>query len=205
MTFNFVSAFTIHSDCGAQENKICYCFHCFSFYLPWSDGTRCRDLSFLNVELYVRFSNSLSHSWTGSLATLHFLPLEWYHLHIWGGWYFSLQSWFRVVIHPTQNSAYKLKKTWWPYTTLTSVQFSSVTQSCPTLCDSMNLSTPGLPVHHQLPEFTQSHIHWGGDAIQPSHPLSSPSPSAPNPSKHQSLFQWVNSSHEVPKVQEFQL
>ena len=80
------------------------------------------------------------------------------------------------------------------------VQFSSVTQSCPTLCDPMNRSTPGLPVHHQLPEFTQTHVHWVGDAIQPSHPLSSPSPPALNPSQHQSLFQWVNSSHEVAKV-----
>ena len=63
-----------------------------------------------------------------------------------------------------------------------SVQFSSVAQSCPTLCDTMNCSTPGLPVHHQLPEFTQTHVHRVGDAIQPSHPLSSPFPPAPNPS-----------------------
>ena len=63
----------------------------------------------------------------------------------------------------------------------------------------MNHSTPGLPVHHQLPEFTQTHVHRVGDAIQPSHPLSSPFPPAPNPSQHQSLFQWVNSSHEVAK------
>ena len=83
-------------------------------------------------------------------------------------------------------------------------QFSSVPQSCPTLCDPMNRSTPGLPVHHQLPEFTQTHVHWVGDAIQPSYPLSSPSPPAPNSSQHQSLFQWVNSSHEVAKVLEFQ-
>ena len=69
-----------------------------------------------------------------------------------------------------------------------SVQFSSVTQSCPTLCNPMNHSTPGLSVHHQLLEFTQTHVHRVGDAIQPSHPLSSPSPPAPNPS-HQSLFQ----------------
>ena len=88
---------------------------------------------------------------------------------------------------------------------VTSVQFSSVAQSCPTLCDPMNCSTPGLPVHHQLPESTQTHVHWVSDAIQPSHPLSSPSPPAPNPSQHQSLFQWVNSSHEVAKVLEFQL
>ena len=86
-----------------------------------------------------------------------------------------------------------------------SVQFSSVTQSCQTLCDPMNRSTPGLPVHHQLPEFTQTHVHRVSDAIQPSHPLSSPSPPAPNPSQHQGLFQWVISSHEVVKVLEFQL
>ena len=86
-----------------------------------------------------------------------------------------------------------------------SVQFSSVTQSGPTLCDPMNRSTPGLPVHHQLPEFTQNHVHRVCDAIQPSRPRSSPSPPAPNPSQHQSLFQWVNSLHEVAKVLEFQL
>ena len=70
-----------------------------------------------------------------------------------------------------------------------SVQFGSVAQSCPTLCDPMNRSTPGLPVHHQLPEFTQTHVHRVSDAIQPSHPLLSPSPPAPNPSQHQGLFQ----------------
>ena len=75
----------------------------------------------------------------------------------------------------------------------------SVAQSCPTLCDPMNCSTPGLPVHHQLPEFTQTHLHRVSDAIQPSHPLSSPSPPAPKPSQLQSLFQWVNSLHEVAK------
>ena len=68
-------------------------------------------------------------------------------------------------------------------------QFSLVTQSCPTLCDPMNHSTPGLPVRHQLLEFTQTHVYQVGDAIQPSHPLSSPSPPAPNPSQHQGLFQ----------------
>ena len=84
-------------------------------------------------------------------------------------------------------------------------QIRSVAQSCPTLCDPMNRSTPGLPVHHQLLEFTQTHVHRVSDATQPSHPLSSPSPLAPNPSQHQSLFQWVNSLHEVTKVLEFQL
>ena len=73
--------------------------------------------------------------------------------------------------------------------TTPSVQFSSVAQSCPTLCNPMKPSTPGLPVCHQLPEFTQTHVHQVGDAIQPSHPLSSPSPPAPNPSQHQGLFQ----------------
>ena len=90
-------------------------------------------------------------------------------------------------------------------TVLSSVQFSSVAQSCPTLWNPMSRSTPGLPVHHHLLEFTQTHIHRVGDAIQLCHPLLSPSPSAPNPSQHQSLFQWVNSLHEVAKVLEFQL
>ena len=84
-------------------------------------------------------------------------------------------------------------------------QFSSVAQSCPTLCKPMNRSTPGLPVHHQLPEFTQTHVHQVSDAIQPSHPLSYPSRPALDISQHQSLFQWVNSSYKVAKVLEFQL
>ena len=87
---------------------------------------------------------------------------------------------------------------------ISSVQFSSVTRSCPTLCDPMNCSMPGLPVHHQIPEFNQTHVHRVSDVIQPSHPLSSPSPPVPSLSQHQSLFQWVNSSHEVAKVLEFQ-
>ena len=84
---------------------------------------------------------------------------------------------------------------WMKVHNIVSVQFSSVTQSCPTLCDPMKKGArlccgmPGLPVYHQLPEFTQTHVHRVGDAIQPSHPLSSPSPPAPNPSQHQSLFQ----------------
>ena len=85
------------------------------------------------------------------------------------------------------------------------IQFSSVAQLCTTLCDPMNHSTPGLPVHHQLLEFTQTYAHQVGDAIQPSHPLLSPSPPAPNPSQHQGLLQRVNSSHQVAKVFEFQL
>ena len=100
----------------------------------------------------------------------------------------NIYMWYSFII-------YKLPKLQPP----SSVQFSSV-QSRPTLSDPVNCSTPGLPVHHQLLEFTQTHVHQVGDAIQPSHPLSDPSPPAPNPSQHQSLFQWVNSSHEVAKA-----
>ena len=81
---------------------------------------------------------------------------------------------------------------------LSSVQFSR--SACPTLFDPMNCSTPGLPVYHQLPEFTQTHVHWVSDAIQSSHPLSSPSPPAFNLSQHQGLFKWVSSLHQVAKV-----
>ena len=84
-------------------------------------------------------------------------------------------------------------------------QFSSVTQSCLTLCHSINHSKPGLPVHHQLPESTQAHVHCVSDAIQPPHPLLSPSPPALNLSQHQDLFRWVSSSHHVAKELEFQL
>ena len=87
--------------------------------------------------------------------------------------------------------------------TFSSVQFSSFAQSCPTLCDPMNHSMPGISVHQQLPEVTQTYVHRVGDATQPSHPLLSPSPPAPNPSQHQGLFQWVNSSHHWPKYWSF--
>ena len=82
---------------------------------------------------------------------------------------------------------------------------SSVAQPCPTLCDLMDCSTPSFPVHHQLPEFTQTHVHWFGDAIQPSHPLFSPSPPTFNLSRHQSLFKWVTSLHHMAKGLEFQV
>ena len=113
---------------------------------------------------------------------------------------FSLESWrgdFYMRVGQEEKTA-KIFSAWKKNPSLRihfiSVQFSSVAQSCPTLCDPMNRSTPGLPAHHQLREFTQTHVHRVGDAIQPSHPLSSPSPPAPNPSQHQSLFQWVNSA-----------
>ena len=84
-------------------------------------------------------------------------------------------------------------------------QLSSVAQLSPTFCNPMDCSMPDIPVHHQLPEFTQTHVHWVGDAIQPSHPLSSPSPPAFNLSQQQGLFTWVSSSHQAAKVLEFQL
>ena len=86
-----------------------------------------------------------------------------------------------------------------------SFQFSSVIQLCPTLCDPIDCSTPGLPVHHQLPEFIQTHVHWVGDAIEPSHPLSSPSHPTFNLSQHHGLFKWVSSLHQVAKVLELKL
>ena len=98
-----------------------------------------------------------------------------------------------ILLSHKKNEITSFVATWMDLKTIilseVSHTVSSVTQSCPTLCDPMSRSTPGLPVHHQLPEFTQTHVHRVGDAIQPSHPLLSPSPPAPNPSQHQSLFQ----------------
>ena len=110
---------------------------------------------------------------------------------------------FQLIIIPSSVSSFSECSL--PNLTFSSVQFSSVTLSCPTLCDSMNCSTSGPSVHHQLLESTQTPVHWVGDAIQPSHPLLSPSPPAFNLSQHQGLFKWVSSSHQVAKVLEFQL
>ena len=110
----------------------------------------------------------------------------------------SLSHWTTREVPPAESNCNRYSSPWisawvshpppplkWYLITFSSVQFSSVAQSCLTLCNPMNRSTPGLPVHHQLLEFTQTHVHWVGDAIQPSHPLSSPSPPAPSPSQHQ--------------------
>ena len=113
------------------------------------------------------------------------------HIQIWRWWGICVSYWLWK-----RKSSLKLLTS-----TFHSVQFSC--SVCPTLCDPMNHSTPGLPVHLQLPEFTQTHVHWVHDAIQPSHPLSSLFPPALNRSQHQSLFQWVNSSHEGPKYWSF--
>ena len=108
----------------------------------------------------------------------------------------------QVMAQCWEHSANKLLKTLLLWG---SVRFSSVTQLCPTLCNPMNCSMPDLRVHHKLPESTQTHVHCVGDAIQPSHPLSSPPPPDFNLSQHQCLFKWVTSSHQVAKVLEFQL
>ena len=94
-----------------------------------------------------------------------------------------------MVVYGVNSNGEHLEATACQSNGLSSVHFTLVAQSCPTLCDPMSRSTPGLPVHHQLPEFTQTHVHQVSDAIQPSHPLLSPSPPAPSPSQHQSLFQ----------------
>ena len=133
-------------------------------------------------------------------------------------WYIK---WIQKYIFSVQKIILWVSKWWisasveicnfWATEDGSSVQFNSVAQLCLTLWDPMDHSTSGLPVHHQLLEYTQTHVHWVGDAIQPSHPLSSPSPPALNLSKHQGLFKWVNwkvcvmSSHQVAKVLEFQL
>ena len=135
---------------------------------------------------------------------MHMLCLFFLHTHI--------NSLFHSLI-PTYTKQHvsllqRITGTHWPILSLPilmRIQFSSVTQSCPTLCDPMNRSMPGLPVHHQLPEFAQTHVHRVSDAIQPSHPLLSPSPPALNLSQNQGLFKWVSSSHQVAKVLEFQL
>ena len=112
----------------------------------------------------------------------------------------TLAKWSPATNHIEMNVSLWMRGTQYHFW-----KFSSVTPSCLTLCDSIDCSMPGLPVHHQLPEPTQIHVHWVGDAIQTSRPLSSPSPAAFNLSQHQALFQWVSSSHQVAKVLEFQL
>ena len=113
--------------------------------------------------------------------------------------------WKGIVFFYKVNQLFATLKITQNFWIFISVWLSSAAQSCPSLCDPMNYSMPSLPIRHQFPEFTQTHVHQVGDANQPSHPLSSPFPLALNPSQHQSLFQWVNSLREVAKVLEFQL
>ena len=123
----------------------------------------------------------------------------------------SISSLFQRKVFPFVHSSAGVL---WQFTILSGIanllpnfdtRFSSVAQSCPTLGDPMDCSMPSFPVHHQLPELAQTHIHWVNDAIKLYHPLSAPSPPAFNLSQHQGLFKWVSSSHQVAKVLEFQL
>ena len=147
--------------------------------------------------MYYYYISRMHTVWKGWKSTVMSLNMK--------HWKFPSSSW-------ACHSCVGISFLYWGYgnkfkeklTLFNSVQFSSVAQLCPTLCDPMNHSTPGLPVHHQLPEFTQTHLHWVSDAIQPSHPLSSLSPPAFNLSQHQGLFKWVSSSHQVAKILEFQ-
>ena len=113
---NFVAAVTVCSDFAAQENKICLCFHFLPLYLPESDGTKCHDLIFSFSQFWVSsqlFHYPLSPWLRGSPVPLHFLPLEWHHLPIWGCWYFSQKSWFQLAIHPAQPFAWcTLHRSW---------------------------------------------------------------------------------------------
>ena len=136
---------------------------------------------------------------------------------IWGHWR-QTRGKYKEITERAKEQAASINRGWWNkiilfsvvkdrevwYATV-SIQFSSVTQSCPTLCNPMDCSTPGFHVHHQLLELVQTHVHWVSDTIQPSHPLSSPFPPAFNLSQHQGLFKWVSSSNQVAKVLELQL
>ena len=115
---------------------------------------------------------------------------------------YLIRDWWSEYTENSQNSTTEKQTIWFKSW---QVQFSSVAQACPALCNPMDYSTPALPVHHQLPEFTQTHAHQVSDVIQPSHPLSSPSPPISDLSQHQDIFKWVSFSHQVAKVLAFQL
>ena len=138
---------------------------------------------FPNFQSGIMISRELVRKWRGTKERLDKAEREW-------------KSWLKLNFK---------KKRRWSWHLVPFSQFSSVAQSCLTLGDPMDCSTPGLPVHHPIPEFIQTHVHWAGDAIQPPHPLSSPSPPVFNHLQHQGLFKWLSSSHQVAKVLEFQL
>ena len=168
--------------------------------LEWVAVPFCRESSQPRDGTQVsRIAGRFFTSWaTRKACGLALLPHKWYSYDL---PILLLLSYSSLLGH-TEMSTFNL---YHPQTWVTLLQFSSVTQSCPTVWNPMNRSTPGFPVHHQFLAFTQTHVHRVSDAIQPSHPLSSPFSPASNPSQHQSLFQWVNSSHDVAKVLEFQL
>ena len=143
---------------------------------------------------YSRLENSMGRRAWG-LARVHGVAKSW----IWlSNKHFHFYTTLTGILHSNYTLYYLCQVP-------ISLHFSSVTQSCLTLCDPMDCSTPGLPVHRQLPEFTQTHVHWVGDAIQPSHPLSSPFPPTFNFSQYHGIFQWVSASHQVATALAFQL
>ena len=146
--------------------------------------------------------------WPCRMSLGVFLPLQFFWKSLrWIGNSYSLNIWWSFLLKPSGLRLQHVGR----FLNIVSTSlfviglFNSIAQSCLTLCNPMNRSTPGLPIHHQLPESTQTHIHRVGNAIQPSHPLSFPSRPAFNLSQHQGLFKWVSSSHQVAKVLEFQL
>ena len=165
------------------QNKVCHCLYCLPIYLLWSDGTRNgSDTQLLHGAGAAGNGEEIPHV-QGQERRLCFAGL-------------TIRRYPKSKVRETPVRQYVLERLWGDTLHPRAkekpkqdglVEFSSVAQWCPTLWDPMYSSTPGLPVHHQLPEFTQTHVHRVGDAVQPSHPLSSPSP-APNPSQHQGLF-----------------
>ena len=168
--------------------------------------TQLKDWSELN-KLRTRLINLFSSTccW---LATYNNTLLNWlYNSDFWLYIQSGISSKEKQKMHPIKNKTKEnqkaKRKEMWHY--IQQFQLSSVAQSCPTLYEPIYGSTQGLPVHHELLESTHTHVHWVGDAIQPSHPPSSPSPPALNLSQHQGLFKWVSSSHQVARILEFQL
>ena len=167
------------------------------FYLAFKNKTIC-PLKFPKDEERVStVPHSLNEQSAEPLSAFHFLISENWHLSVWR----SLLVFITLCPHLNWTTVFRLNSENFS----SSVQFSCVAQLCPTLCDPMDCSMPGFPVHHQLPELAQTHVHWVGDAIQPSSPLLSSSPPAFNLSQHHGFFQWVISSYQVAKVSDLQL
>ena len=153
-------------------------YNCLLFSQFWVDFVR----FYAWLKMAFSIKGSFIFPFTICIPFLFFLQLHLLEFSVW--WWKELMIWYIFALF---------------------LIFSSVTQLCLAPCDPMDFSTPGFAVHHQLPELAQTHVHWVGDVIKSSHPLSFPSPPAFSPSQHQGLFQWVSSLHQVAKVLEFQL
>ena len=186
--------------------------YCYPAYLIYMQNTSCKLWGWMTHRLESKFPEDISTTsdMNKDCQEKYQQPqiCRWYHFgRKWRGTKVPLdegergawKSWLKT--YHSKNTDHRK----WSHHFISSVQFNSVTQSCPILWYPMDCGTPGLPIHHQLPEFTQTHVYWVRDAIQPSHPLSSPSPPAFNLAQHQGLLKWVSSSNQVAKVLEFQL